>query len=309
MTSSLLSSCGRSSARAASMKRCDSLASLSSAGAAACSSTGAVGAATAAGGGGGDRRGGRVRGGRRGRAGRRRRRGRARRRRRHRGRRRRRALPRRSADAALDLGPHLRPQVLGDLAGEVGLAGEEEGAVGLDEAPAAGVGEAEVVDGAVLAGIEVAALLERADGEVGLAELQVHQAEVELVRGIGGRGQDQALVDRARAIELAAAEVGEAEERQRLGALGRDRQRGLELLLGLRQPALAQELAARDDVLLEAIGGAEGAGGGHGHIITLPSPPCRSLLPPRAAAGAGAGSCVDTTRAPARSIVTVTAPT
>ena len=152
-----------------------------------------------------------------------------------------------------------RRQVDLDLGRELVLAGEQERAIRLGVTTGACVGEAEVADRATLARIERAAGLERVDRTLGIAQLQVHEAEVQPVRGVGRRLLDERLVDRLRLGELVAAEVRQAEQREHARVAGLELEGAAERALRLVELALLEQVAAAHDRLVQSLAALRGS--------------------------------------------------
>ena len=172
-----------------------------------------------------------------------------------------------AARSRADRGPGRRASELGvdavalgggqvdlDLARELVLAREQERAVRLGVAAGARVREPEVADGAALARIERAAGLERGDRQLRLVELEVDEAEVQPVRGIGRCALDELLVDRAR-LARTGCRGSRSARAARAPARSRDRSRGPSRNAALRliELALLELLAAAHESLIECV--------------------------------------------------------
>jgi hypothetical protein len=85
-----------------------------------------------------------------------------------------------------------------------------------------------------------------------------------------GRLRDQRAIDRHRIGELPAAEERETEQREHLAVLWLQLEREQELRLRVLDPALPEQLAPRDDVLIERVEFAlEGWTVGHDAVVPL----------------------------------------
>ena len=163
-----------------------------------------------------------------------------------------------------------------DLARELVLPGDQERSIRLRVATGARIREAEVVHGAALARIERAARLERADRLLVLVDLQVHETEVQPVRGIGRRALDELLVDRPGVVEQLAAEVGQAKECEDARVLRILGERLAERDLCEVEPTLLELLAPGRDGLLHGLAVARRCH--HMFIEPQTSGICRAML-------------------------------